>query len=180
MSAHENNGLSDEWYTPKYIFNALSCVFDMDVASPMNYDKIHTPTKTFITNNSLNIIWKGFVWMNPPFGKRNGLEPWLDKIEKHGNGIALTPDRSSASWWQKSAKGCDALLHVHGKIKFIKPNGESGNSPSCGTTLFAFGEKAVMALQNAQKNGLGILFVKPTIDKIDIKNNGWVHIRPID
>jgi hypothetical protein len=38
--------------------------------------------------------------MNPPFGGRNGLAPWLDKFFANGNGIALTPDRTSAPWWQ--------------------------------------------------------------------------------
>lgn len=32
--SHEALGKSYEWYTPKYIFDALSLVFDLDVASP--------------------------------------------------------------------------------------------------------------------------------------------------
>lgn len=34
MSYWETTGKSDEWYTPKHIFDALGCVFDLDVASP--------------------------------------------------------------------------------------------------------------------------------------------------
>lgn len=33
MSKWENTGISDEWYTPKYIFDALNCQFDLDVSS---------------------------------------------------------------------------------------------------------------------------------------------------
>jgi hypothetical protein len=41
--------------------------------------------------------------MNPPFGPRNGIVPWLEKFFAHGNGIALVPDRTSAPWWQRFA-----------------------------------------------------------------------------
>ena len=34
MSAWERPGKSDEWHTPKYIFDAMAVTFDLDVASP--------------------------------------------------------------------------------------------------------------------------------------------------
>lgn len=34
MAAYEKTGESDEWYTPRYIFDALNARFDMDVAAP--------------------------------------------------------------------------------------------------------------------------------------------------
>ena len=35
MALHEQSvGATDEWYTPRYIFTALGCTFDVDVASP--------------------------------------------------------------------------------------------------------------------------------------------------
>lgn len=98
--------------------------------------------------------------MNPPFGGRNGISVWLEKMYSHGNGIALTPDRTSTLWWQRAALKSDAVLFVHGKIKFIDNNGNIGKSPSTGTTLFAFGEKGLNALMTAQNNGLGICLVK--------------------
>jgi hypothetical protein len=33
MSHWETEGASDEWFTPAYIFEALGCVFDVDVAA---------------------------------------------------------------------------------------------------------------------------------------------------
>jgi len=58
------------------VFDALGCQFDLDVASPAG-GKTHVPTSAFITAESLEAEWSGFVWMNPPFGGRDGLEPWL-------------------------------------------------------------------------------------------------------
>lgn len=153
---------SDEWYTPKYIFDSFGSDlrFDMDVAAPWITSKTHTPTSCFISENSIETEWRGFVWMNPPFGGRNGIIPWLNKIYTHGNGIALTPDRTSAPWWQKAAKQADAILFINGKVKFINEKGETGDQPANGTCLFAYGYKAKKALIQAEVNGLGILMIK--------------------
>lgn len=147
-------GASDEWYTPKYIFDALGEGFDLDVAS--RYVPLHVPLLGhYIGSNSLIADWRGFVWMNPPFGGRNSLEPWLDKFFDHGNGIALTPDRTSAPWFQK-AWGCADLALFLPKVKFIRPDGSLGKSPSNGTTLWAAGSRAAEALTRAAPK-LGIL-----------------------
>jgi hypothetical protein len=147
VSHWETAGASDEWYTPKYIFDALGCTFDLDVASPPR--ETHVPCRGRLTSNSLSLSWEGFVWMNPPFGGRNGVVPWLDKFFEHGNGIALTPDRTSTDWWQDAAAKADAVLFLRGKVKFERPDGSIGKSPSTGTTLFAKGKKGYMALLRA-------------------------------
>src|SRR5689334_24010961 len=101
MAAHERIGKSDEWYTPKYIFEAMGycmpgCSFDMDVAAPRDLTHVSVPAKEFIVQGGLEAEWHGHVWMNAPFGGRMGLVPWLDKFFAHNNGVALTPDRTSA------------------------------------------------------------------------------------
>lgn len=61
---HEQSvGATSERYTPRYIFTALGCNFDVDVASPGQGVTPWIPAKVFITSNSLP--WVGFVWMNP-------------------------------------------------------------------------------------------------------------------
>lgn len=156
MSYWESSGKSNEWYTPRYIFDCLGCSFDQDVAATSNIHLNNVPAKSFITEESLMKEWTGFVWCNPPFGKRNGIAPWLDKMYLHGNGIALTPDRTSAPWWQDAARKSNAHLQINGKVKFIRPDGSTGDSPSNGTTLFAYGDMAVDCLKRADRLGLGI------------------------
>jgi hypothetical protein len=51
------------------------------------------PAKSFITHESLSVSWRGFAWMNAPFGGRGELEPWLKKFFEHGDG---TPGKSPA------------------------------------------------------------------------------------
>lgn len=158
MALHEQSvGITDEWYTPKYIFDAMDCEFDTDVASPGKDVTPWIPAKRFICDGSLEKKWDGFVWMNPPFGKRNGLEPWLNKFILHWNGIALVPDRTSAPWWQYFAPQVDLVLFVKCKIKFINERGELGKSPAQGTCLCAVGERGKTALSNAARNNLGTM-----------------------
>lgn len=162
MSFWETHGKSDDWYTPKYIFDAMGVQFDLDVAAPPEGPR-HVPAKTWISNDSLNRSWgrsNVFIWMNPPFGGRNGLQPWLYMFFKHGNGVALTPDRTSAPWWQEAAMKADAVLFVAGKVKFERPDGSLGASPSAGTTLFASGKQGLYALCNAAENDLGFLSIR--------------------
>jgi len=148
MSMWEAIGQSDEWYTPAYIFDALGVRFDLDVAAPVAGPK-HVPCDRWISDGSLSKAWHGFIWMNPPFGGRNGLEPWLQRFMAHGNGIALVPDRTSAPWFQTYCTQADAVLFVAPKIKFERPDGSVGKQPGTGTALLAKGPLGVGALWRA-------------------------------
>lgn len=158
MALHEQCvGKTDEWYTPPHVFNALGCSFDMDVASPGKIVTPWIPAIHFVTASSLGARWRGFVWMNPPFGGRNALVPWLDKFFAYGDGIALVPDRTSAPWWQKFAPRADLILFVAPKLKFIGADGTPGKSPAQGTCLMAVGRRSLEPLYRAEANGLGVL-----------------------
>ena len=163
MALHEQSvGSTDEWYTPLRVFDAMGVRFDLDVAHPEETET-HVPADRRLTmaDCGLRSEWRGFVWMNPPFGGRNGLVPWLDKFFAHGDGVALVPDRTSAPWWQDYAAKADALLFVRSKLKFIRPDGSEGRSPAQGTTLLAAGDRGVGALRGAADAGLGLLLLKP-------------------
>lgn len=164
MALHEQCvGATDEWYTPPHVFKAFGCHFDLDVASPGQYRTPWIPAEEFHTFKSLERGWHGFVWMNPPFGGRNGMVPWLEKFFQHGNGIALTPDRTSAPWWQKFAPKADAILFVSPKLKFIGVDGVPGNSPAQGTCLMAAGRRGVEAIERARRSGLGLVLTTPRV-----------------
>lgn len=152
MSHWENSGKSDEWYTPKYIFDALGVYFDLDVASPKE-GPLYVPCDKFIYENSLESDWNGFIWMNPPYGGRNSLESWMKKFVDHSNGICLVPDRTSAPWFQTYFDKFEICCFTK-KIKFLDVDGNEGKSPSNGSAIMGIGEKAVNAISNS---GLGIL-----------------------
>ena len=158
MSAYEAAGKSDDWYTPAYIFAALRCRFDMDVAAPVEGPR-YVPASQWLHNDGITAPWHGFVWMNPPFGHQSTKRAWLRRFFDHGNGIALVPDRTSAPWWQEFAPMASAVLFVAGKIKFERPDGTSGESPGTGTCLFAAGPTARAALVGS---GLGFTLQEAT------------------
>ena len=155
MSAWEAPGETDEWYTPPSVFEALGCWFDMDVC-PARHAKGHVPTSVNLQGNGLVEPWTGFIWGNFPFGGRNGLKPWLDRFMEHGNGIALVPDRTSAPWFWEAFNRADAVLFTR-KIRFLRPDGSEGKSPSCGTALMARGEIGFAAIQRAAAKRFGIM-----------------------
>jgi DNA N-6-adenine-methyltransferase (Dam) len=148
-----------EWYTPERVFTALGCRFDLDVASPGADIVPRLPADRHFTlaDNGLERDWgDAYVWMNAPHG-RGTLPKWLEKFQKHANGIALVVDRTSAGWWQDLCGNADLILHVNKKIDFLRPDNEPGTN-ALGSTLVAYGERGVQALRNAAAAGLGILF----------------------
>lgn len=158
MSEWENTiGESDEWYTPPSIFNSLNVKFDLDPCSPgLNHWVPATKVYTKI-DDGLSQPWDGFVFMNPPFGGRNGHVPWLRKFIQHGNGIAIVRAYTSSQWFHEYATKVDAMLFPRGKTKFIRPDGSIGKQPGSGVVLFACGTKAELVLKFSH---LGILMKK--------------------
>jgi hypothetical protein len=155
MGAWENTiGASDEWFTPRYIFDALGETFDLDPAHPRT--PTHVPATVTFKERSLEYDWHGFVWLNPPFGGRNSIAPWLNKFFDHGNGIALTPDRTSAPWFRDAWQRAYSVMFLP-KVKFVRPDGTLGKQPGNGTALWAAGSRAMAALKRAERVGLGIL-----------------------
>lgn len=142
---HERKGESDEWYTPKYIFNDLGIHFDLDVAAPKGGPR-YVPTSNWYSEGSLQKEWYGLVWMNPPFGNQANKKLWMSKFFEHNNGIALMPDRTSAEWYLHNAYKADVTCFVSPKVKFEREDGTIGDSPSTGTVLFSVGSVANKAL----------------------------------
>lgn len=157
---HATPGRSDEWYTPPEIFEAMGVSFDLDPCQPEEGRAfLSVPARRHYTaqQDGLNAPWDGFVWLNPPFGGRNGVVPWLRKFMAHGNGICLVNALTSSGWFHDWAALADAMLFPRGKTKFVRPDGTRGGSPANGVVLLARGQKGVAALEAAQANGLGML-----------------------
>ena len=157
MAEHESSvGASDDWYTPPEIFAALGLVFDLDPASPG--PRHWVPARRIYTkkDDGLTCPWHGLVFMNPPFGGRNGHVPWLRKFLEHGNGIAIVRAYTSSSWFHAWAIKAETMLFPRGKTKFFRPDGTIGTAPGHGIVLLGMGRVANAALE---RSGLG-LFIR--------------------
>jgi hypothetical protein len=154
MAEHENSiGASDDWYTPPDMLRALGETFDLDPCSPGKEHWVPAYRVYTKQDNGLEQPWAGFVWMNPPFGGRNGHVPWLEKFLRHGNGIAVVRAYTSAGWFHDWAVQADAMLFPRGKTKFIRPDGSIGKAPGHGVVLLGMGERAKRAMR---ASGLGL------------------------
>jgi DNA N-6-adenine-methyltransferase (Dam) len=155
MAEHEPCiGQTDDWYTPREIFDALGLVFDLDPCSPGADHWVparHVFTKR---DDGLSKPWCGLVFMNPPFGSRNGHVPWLRKFLDHGNGVAIVRAYTSSAWFHRWAVFAETMLFPRGKTKFIRPDGSVGRAPGHGVVLLGIGEVANRALQ---QSGLGFV-----------------------
>jgi len=133
--------------------------FDLDVCSPGAEIVPWIPAVRHLTrtDNGLMADWNGFVWMNPPYGLRNGIAEWIQRFIEHGSGVGILPDFTSTDWWHTATCNADAIMFVRPKVSFL-PKREDGRTNSLGSTLVALGERGVQALRNAERNGRGLCF----------------------
>ena len=156
MAEHEPCiGETSEWYTPPEIFAALRLTFDLDPCSPGPGHWV--PAKKIYTeaDDGLRQPWSGLVFMNPPFGGRNGHVPWLRCFFAHGNGIAIVRAYTSSAWWHAEMGKSEVILFPKGKTKFVRPDGSIGRAPGHGIVLIGMGPVACDALE---RSGLGMIW----------------------
>lgn len=138
MGAHELVSRTDEWWTPAWVFEALGARFDMDPCGQVEQPGARWMDCIY-SSRGLERDWNGHIWLNPPFGGRNAVVPWLEKLVAHGDGIALLPNRTGCDWWQDIAAEAHCLLFHRGKIKFVRGDGGVSQSPGFGNVFMAFG-----------------------------------------
>ena len=154
MAEHEPSiGQSDDWFTPPYFFDALGLIFDLDPCSPGKDHWVPARKVYTIHDDGLAQDWHGLVFMNPPFGGRNGHVLWLARFLEHGNGIAVVRAYTSSGWFHEHVVNAETLLFPKGKTKFIRPDGSVGKSPGHGVVLIGMGDIANAALC---RSGLGL------------------------
>jgi len=165
MAEHEPSiGATSDWYTPKSIFDALGLVFDLDPCSPGPGHWV--PAKKIYTkeDDGLRQRWMPgwLVFMNPPFGGRNGHVPWLIKFLDHRNGIAIVRAYTSSGWFHEHiVPRAELLLFPAGKTKFHRPDGTIGTAPGHGVVLIGMGETACTALRRKSELGFCAVIVEP-------------------
>ena len=139
---------SDDYWTPRWIFDALGVEFDLDVACPPNGPP-HTPAKAWYTQETDGLAspWFGNVWMNPPYSKTT---PWVHKFIEHGNGIALLP-MAKSEWFNVLWGVVPAVMVLPKRTLFEHPQHLKG-SIFLPVMLAAYGSHNVEALH---RSGIG-------------------------
>lgn len=141
---------SDDWITPPRILDALG-PFDLDPAASSSQPwataaRMISPPD----DGRLASLWTGRVWLNPPY---SDVEPWLERLADHGNGIALVFARTETKWFQRVVFGrASAVLFVAGRITFYHPDGSS-------PVTTAGGPSVLVAYDHTSKKNAGRLLI---------------------
>ncbi len=119
---------SDQWATPKYIFDELNKEFDFTL-DPCADAKNHKCEKFFTKNeNGLAQDWGGMrVFCNPPYGRE--IYQWVEKSYHEGHKentlvVLLVPARTDTKWFQDFVYHRSEIRFLRGRLKF----GDSKNS----------------------------------------------------
>jgi hypothetical protein len=145
----------DEYRTPREIFDGLDCQFDLDPCKPSYGPWFVTADAGYTReDDGLKKEWRGLVWMNPPFGKRNGQVPWLERFFEHGDGIGLVNALTSSGWFHDWMPKASGLFLPRGKTQFVRPDGTVAKQPASGAVLFSAGERGRDVLRQATLAGM--------------------------
>lgn len=149
MGSHQSAVMkSDVWLTPPALVGALG-PFDLDPCSPLNRPWDTAAKHYTIADDGLSFEWEGSVWLNPPYGKQAAV--WLERLAKHGNGIALVFARTETRmFFDHVWPHATALLFIESRLHFHHPDGTrapaNAGAPS---VLIAYGIDAARRLLNS-------------------------------
>lgn len=110
-----------EWETPQSFFDELNKIFGftLDVcATPEN-----AKCERYYSSDSLNKLWSGTCWMNPPYDKTISL--WIEKAYRTAQSgftvVCLVQARSSdTAWWHKFVMKSSEIIFIRDRLRFGK------------------------------------------------------------
>jgi hypothetical protein len=158
MASHEaNKELTVDWLTPKYIIDSFP-EFDLDPCASVHQEWATAKTMIKLPENGLLAEWFGRVWLNPPYGARQ-INPWLEKMALHGNGMALVFARTETLWFHEHvwpfASGVfffkGRLSYIHGKA--LSGRAKYGANAACPSVLVSYGDECSELLQKCSLKG---------------------------
>ena len=146
---------SIEWYTPRWVFDAIGERFDLDVCAPEGGVPWVPADRSYsVADDGLAQPWSGFVWCNPPYGQATPV--WLQKMHAHHNGLAIVFARTDCGWFHDYCANADCIMFLRGRIKFVNGEGLPGKTgPGNGSMLVGWGPRAYKALAAMELLGYG-------------------------
>ena len=148
----ETTKTTDDWYTPKWVFDGLGLTFDLDVASPGDgTDHVPARKRYTINDDGLNQQWHGLVWCNPPYSEP---KKWCYRYENHPNAIILIRADLSTKGPFAAFTASDAIWIPRGRLQFVNGRGGKTGAVNFSTIMLGRGQQAAEAMQRlASFNG---------------------------
>lgn len=114
---------TDEWETPKELFNQLNNEFHFTLDVCAARDNAKCLKFYSKSDNGLEMSWQGErVWCNPPYGREIG--KWIKKCAENKATVALLPARTDTKWFHDYIYNKAEIRFLKGRLKF----GNSKNS----------------------------------------------------
>jgi phage N-6-adenine-methyltransferase len=132
---------SDEWYTPRWVIDALG-PFDLDPCAPLVRPFDTAERHLTLEDDGLTSDWgTDRVWLNPPYSQ---VEAWVRKLARHGRGTALVFARVETAYWHDTIwPHASGVLFPRGRISFLtapSPQAHNaGHNAGAPSALVAFG-----------------------------------------
>ncbi len=160
IGAHQSSdSQSVDWLTPPEWIKALGH-FDLDPCVPLDMPWTTAGVMWSRDDDGLARNWFGRVWCNPPYGPPKIIEPWMQRMSNHGNGVALIFARTETVCWFKYVwpKATGALF-VQGRPHFHRADGTRASMNSGGpVALLAYGEANMQSLAVSGIKGKLVIF----------------------
>lgn len=108
-----------DWGTPSWLFDRLNDEFGFAVDVCATADNSLCPEFYDRERDALSMIWRGSVFMNPPYGRE--LRSWMTKATisaaEGATVVALLPARTDVRWFHDYALRGE-LRFIRGRLRF--------------------------------------------------------------
>jgi hypothetical protein len=108
----------DDCYTPRWVFDAMGLIFDIDVAAPYG-GPWYVPARAYFTadDDGLTQPWNGLAWCNPPY---SNYAPWADRFARHDRAALMGACVPEVKWLPTVFDAADAIAFI--SCDFIRPD----------------------------------------------------------
>lgn len=124
-------GQTNTWLTPLSLIEELG-TFDLDPCGLKSHKTANLIIE--LPQDGLALDWVGRVWMNPPYGKEQ--QEWLERMLKHGSGIALIFNRLETKWIQPFL--INGFFQIEGRLSFMREDKTYSHNAGVGSILIPF------------------------------------------
>lgn len=142
--------VTDERYTPPGVLAVVRAIAPIAL-DPCTTADNPTGARWYFTQeqDGLARVWepRGLVYTNPPYS-RGELQRWADKVVREAfrvpdrEVVVLTPCDLGTRWAKTLFEHAQAIAFWHGRIAFVRPDGEYDAGAKQPSALWYFGERA--------------------------------------